>query len=147
MLEFGTSCCKRVKKYGTSGFLTCTTYNFNFTISLETLYTASANLAWPQRISSPCTIIYLICSIFWVFFVQKLFNRVPFFILLNKMDFNTLALCGTVYRREQRVAVWSDWFITSWPKNFIILWLWCYHEPFSPTSPNLTSKKDSWFVS
>merc|ERR1712074_272325 len=47
-----------------------------------------------------CSIIYLICSIFWFFFVQILFNRVPFFILLNKMDFNTLALCGTVYRRE-----------------------------------------------
>ena len=74
----------------------------------KTLYTASANLVWPRRINSPCTNLFLLCGISCCFLysycLTELAQLIFFFILLNKTDFNTLALCGTVYRREQRVA-------------------------------------------
>ena len=77
----------------------------------KTLYTASANLAWPRRINSPCTNLFLLCGISCCFlysycltelaqliFFFILLNKTDF-ILLNKTDFNTLALCGSLQER------------------------------------------------
>ena len=69
----------------------------------KTLYTSSANLAWPRRINSPCTNLFLLCGISCCFLysycLTELAQLIFFFVLLNKTDFNTLALCGSLQER------------------------------------------------
>ena len=107
------SWCKRIRQNGTSGFLRSATYNFitfllqEFLPFKNTVYSVrKLGLATANKQSLYNFFLICFCSCFlYSYCLTELAQLIFFFFLMNKKHFYALALRGTVYRREQHVAV------------------------------------------